>query len=75
MLDKKLFTDSIMRVKVLQNADSFAMEDGVIIKRLGAGKMAPYIDPLFRSDFMENMHAQFGHLSYMGMANAVEIRG
>ena len=37
--------------------------------------MAPYIDSLFRGDFMENMHTQFGHLSYAGMANAVETRG
>jgi hypothetical protein len=75
LLNKKLPTDAIMRAKVLQDADSFETQDGAIVKRLGEGKMAPYIDPLFRGDFMENMHTQFGHLSYVGMANAVETRG
>ena len=75
LLDKKLSTNSTMRAKILQNADSFAMENEAIVKRLGTGKMTPYIDPLFRGDFMENMHTQFGHLSYVRMANAVETRG
>ena len=64
-----------MRAKILQQADSFAMKDGVIFKRMGEGKVASYIDPLFRGDFMENMHTQFGHLSFVRMANAVETRG
>src|SRR6266496_4722974 len=75
LLNKKLPMDSTMRAKVLRDADSFVIEDGAIVKRLGEGKVAPYIDPLFRGDFMENMHTQFGHLSYVGMANAVETRG
>ena len=74
LLDKKLPTNSIMRAKVLQDADSFAMENGIIFKRLGEGKVASYIDSLFHGDFMENMHTQFGYLSYAGMANAIETR-
>ena len=74
LLDKKLPTDSTMRAKILQQADSFAMENGVIFKRMGEGKVAPYIDPLFRGDFMENMHIQFGYLSFVRMTNAVEMR-
>ena len=46
-----------------------------MVKRLGEGRTAPYIEPLFRGDFMERMHTQFGHLSYAGMANAIETRG
>ena len=75
LLNKQLSTDSTMRAKVMREADSFAMENGAIVKRLGDGKTASYIDPLFRGDFMENMHTQFGHLSYAGMENAVETRG
>ena len=36
--------------------------------------MAPDIEPLFCGDFMEKMHSQFGHLSYGGMAQAIESR-
>jgi len=75
LLNKQLPTDSTMRAKVMREADSFAMENGAIVKRLGDGKTVSYIDPLFRGDFMENMHTQFGHLSYAGMENAVETRG
>lgn len=38
-------------------------------------EMVPYIEPLFRGDFMEWMHTQFGHLSNTGMANLVETTG
>ena len=51
------------------------MKNGVIFKRMGEGKVASYIDSLFREDFMKNMHTQFGHLSFVEMANAVEMRG
>ena len=56
LLDKKLPTDSTMRAKILQQADSFAMKDEVIFKRMREEKVASYIDSLFREDFMENMY-------------------
>ena len=50
------------------------MKDEVIFKRMREGKVVSYIDPLFREDFMENMHTQFEHLSFVKMTNAVEMR-
>ena len=38
-------------------------------------KTVPYIEPIFRGDFMKQLHHQFGHLSYRGMSNAAEMRG
>src|SRR5271169_1506102 len=76
LLDKTLPIHCTMRAKVLQDADSFALDEKkALIKKLKDGATAPYIDPLFRGDFMEQMHAQFGHLSYAGMSNAVDMRG
>src|SRR6266496_1176286 len=37
LLNKKLPTDAIMCAKVLQDADSFEIQDGAIVKRLGEG--------------------------------------
>jgi len=51
------------------------MKNEVIFKRMRERKLTSYIDSLFREDFMKNMHTQFGHLSFVGMANAVEMRG
>ena len=38
------------------------------------GIMAPYLEWLFRGDFIQRMHNEYGHLSYPGMMNLVETR-
>ena len=60
----------------MQEAHAYALdEDQGLLCKIGDDKTVPYIEPLFRGDFMEWLHHQFGHLSYRGMANAVESRG
>jgi len=73
LMEKTLPKDAQMRERILKEASDFVMEDGRLFKRI-AGGMTPCIEPLFRGDFMEKMHSQFGHLSYAGMAQAIESR-
>ena len=76
LIDHTLPEDAAMREKVMREAHAYALdEDQGLLRKIGDDKTAPYIEPVFRGDFMERLHQQFGHLSYRGMANAVETRG
>ncbi len=64
-----------MRERVMQEAHAYALDNDQSLLRKVGDKTAPYIEPIFRGDFMEQLHHQFGHLSYRGISNAVEARG
>ena len=75
LINKILPEDSAMRKRVLESADLFVIDTNhQLHRKLKDGRQAPYIDPIFRGDLMEAMHVQFGHLSYGGLANAMESR-
>ena len=76
LIDGALPQDSAIRAMVTQHADEFLLdEDQSLLRRVGQGVTVPYIEPVFRGDFMEGLHRQFGHLSYRSISNAVETRG
>ena len=76
LISKTLPRDPIMRKRVLHHADDFIMDqDQTLLRKLKNGDVTPYIEPIFRGDFMQKLYSQFGHLSYDSMANAVESRG
>ena len=73
--DGSLPQDSRLRSQVLDHASSFAISDERLHRRLPDGQLVPYIEPLFRADFIQRIHDQFGHLrSYGSIANAIESR-
>ena len=76
LINKILPQDPAIRERVLHHVNDFIMDkDQTLMHKLKNGNTAPYIEPIFRGDFMEELHSQFGHLSYASMANAVETRG
>ena len=76
LINKILPRDPAIREYVLHHANDFIMDkDQTLMRKLKNGNTAPYIELIFRGDFMEELHSQFGHLSYASMANAVETRG
>ena len=76
LISKVLLQNPAMRERVTALAGDFIMDvDQTLLRKLKNGVTAPYIEPLFRGDFMEKLHSQFGHLSYPSIANAIETRG
>ena len=75
LIDHTLPEDAAMRERVMQEAHAYALDNDQSLLRKVGDKTAPYIEPIFRGDFMEQLHHQFGHLSYRGISNAVEARG
>ena len=76
LLDGTLPNEAEMREQVMHHVNDFRLdEDQSLMRKLRNGETAPYIEPLFRGDFMQSLHQQFGHLSYASIANAVESRG
>ena len=59
-------------------AKNFVLNDGRTYRRVrdgsvqGGSVVAPYLEWLFRGDFIQRMHNEYGHLSYRGMMNLVE---
>jgi hypothetical protein len=49
-------------------------QDGRILRKVREDLFTPYLEWLFRGDFIQRMHNEYGHLSYRGMMNLVEIR-
>jgi hypothetical protein len=72
--DRKLPHDHELRQRVLKEVNDFTIQNDQVHRKLPGGEIVPYIDPLFRGDFMDKMHHQFGHLTYAGMIHAVESR-
>ena len=66
--------NKVDRVKIIQEAENFILEDGVLFRKVREGIVAPYIDFQFRGDLMQKMHDQYGHLSYASLANVFESR-
>jgi RNase H-like domain found in reverse transcriptase/Reverse transcriptase (RNA-dependent DNA polymerase)/Integrase zinc binding domain len=62
------------RVKIIQEEEKFALEDGVLFRKVCEGVKAPYIDFQFRGDLMQKMHDQYGHLSYGSLVNVFKSR-
>ena len=56
-------------IESINHANTFIT--GRLYKQLSGGEVAPYVEPLFRGDFMERMHSQFGHLTYADTQNAI----
>jgi hypothetical protein len=53
-----------MREMIMREAHAYGLdEEQGLLRRIGDDKTAPYIKPIFRGDFMEWLHRQFGHLS------------
>jgi len=56
-------------------ATNFVLDnDGRVCRKLQHNITAPYLEWLFRGDFIQRMHNEYGHLSYRGMMNLVERR-
>ena len=56
-------------------AKNFLLKDDHLYRRVrDGGIIAPYLDWLFRGDFIQRMHNEYGHLSYRGMMNLIETR-
>ena len=49
-------------------------EEGRVHRRIREGVTAPYLEWLFRGDFIQRMHNEYGHLSYRGMTELIEGR-
>lgn len=76
LLMKILPQDIQMQERVIRHADDFILDaDQSLHRKFKDGSTAPYIESIFRVDFMEYLHKEFGHLTYAGMANAVKSRG
>ena len=76
LIDGTLPNEAEKRGQVMHHVDDFMLdEDQGLLRKLRNGERVPYIEPLFRGDFMQSLHHQFGHLSYASIANAIESRG
>ena len=75
LINHTLPEDAAMRERVIKEAHAYTLDEGEGLLHKIGDKTVPYIEPIFRGDFMEQLHHQFGHLSYKGMSNAVETRG
>ncbi len=76
LIDHILPENAAMQGRIMQEAHAYMLdEDQSLLRKIGDDKMAPYIEPIFRGDFMEWLHHQFGHLTYRNMSNAIETRG
>ena len=51
------------KTQIIAEMDKFALEDGVLYRKVKEGIITPYIDFQFRGDLMQRMHDQYGHLS------------
>jgi Integrase zinc binding domain len=49
-------------------------EEGRVYRKIRDGVTAPYLEWLFRGDFIQRMHNEYGHLSYKGMTDLIERR-
>jgi RNase H-like domain found in reverse transcriptase/Reverse transcriptase (RNA-dependent DNA polymerase)/Integrase zinc binding domain/Retroviral aspartyl protease len=59
---------------VKTEAKNFVLNDGRLYRKIREGVVAPYLEWLFRGDFIQKMHNEYGHLSYRGMTNLIETR-
>ena len=76
LISNILSQDPAMRERVTALADDFTMDiEQTLLRKLKNELTTSYIEPLFRGDFMEKLHNQFGYLSYPSIANAIETRG
>ncbi len=50
------------------------MEDDILHRRVREGIVAPYIEFVLRGDLMEQIHRQYGHLSFSSLRNVIETR-
>jgi len=76
LIDRTLPEDTLIRERILKEAEAFTLDvDQSLLRKIGNGQTAPYIDPVYRGDFMERIHSQFGHLSYNSLSSAMETRG
>jgi hypothetical protein len=75
-LDKRaLPIENDLKEMVVKNTDRFLLdEEGRLLHKVREGVIAPYIEPLFRGDYMEHMHSQFGHPSHPSFASVLETR-
>ena len=62
--------DEIIKIE----AKNFMLNDGCLYRRIRDDVTAPYLEWLFRGDFIQRMHNEYGHLIYRGMMNLVETR-
>jgi hypothetical protein len=55
-------------------AKNFVLNDNRLYRKVSDDVSAPYVEWLFRGDFIQRMHNEYGHLSYRGLANLIETR-
>src|SRR5579859_1649708 len=54
-------------------ATNFVLDsDGRVCRKLQDNITASYLEWLFRGDFIQRMHNEYGHLSYRGLMNLIE---
>lgn len=49
-------------------------QNGRVCRRIRDDVTAPYLEWLFRGDFIQRMHNEYGHLSVSGMTDLIERR-
>jgi len=60
--------DELIRIE----AKNFILNEMRLYRKIREGVMAPYLEWLFRGDFIQRMHNEYGHLSSCGMMNLTE---
>jgi hypothetical protein len=62
--------DELIKVE----AKNFILNDSRVYRKIRDNVTAPYLEWLFRGDFIQRMHNEYGHLTYRGMMNLIEAR-
>jgi transposase InsO family protein len=73
LMDKTLPGDEFDELIKIE-AKNFILNDGRLYRKVRDGITAPYLEWLFRGDFIQQMHNEYGHLSHRGMTNLLESR-
>jgi transposase InsO family protein len=64
-----------IRNDIFENAVHFELgKDDELLRFLEDGR-APYVPQIFRADFLDRMHTEYGHLGYPGLLGVVGPRG
>ena len=50
------------------------IQDDRLLRKVGAGVEAPYLEWEFHADFIQRMHNEYGHMSQEGMKDLVQER-
>jgi transposase InsO family protein len=74
-IDEKVEPPEFCRKTIFEKAHQFSTDsDKQLVFQTEWGP-APYLRHLFRADFLEKMHQEYGHLGYPGLMGVVTCRG